>query len=157
MEKLAGARKRRFSVCRKDVIGYLFLLPELVIFTIFFIYPILRGVVLSFYDFGVNHSEFVAFRNYLSVFKDKLFYQAFWNTTVYTVLTLVPGLLIALILAALLFRFQGGSSPFSRRRITCPASCQGQWSPLPGSGSWIQTTAFSMGSLKALGLNHALG
>lgn len=35
MEKLAGARKRRFSVCRKDVIGYLFLLPELVIFTIF--------------------------------------------------------------------------------------------------------------------------
>lgn len=125
MEKLAGARKRRFSVCRNDVIGYLFLLPELVIFTIFFIYPILRGVVLSFYDFGVNHSEFVAFRNYLSVFKDKLFYQAFWNTTVYTVLTLVPGLLIALILAALLFPLSGRLQSFFKAAYYLPGVLSG--------------------------------
>lgn len=94
-------KKEKFF-CRKNMVGYLLLLPELVVFSAFLIYPIIRNIVLSFYEFNVQQSTFIGWDNYISIFKDPLFAKAFLNTALYTLLTLPAGILLALIVASLL-------------------------------------------------------
>lgn len=81
------------------------LLPGLLIFSIFTIYPIVKLFVMSFFqwDFGsILNQSFIGLQNYKDVFSDQYFQTAFLNTIVYTIVTvpgqMVLGLLIALLL-----------------------------------------------------------
>lgn len=119
-------RPRRPALLTKsDLIGYCFLLPEILVFSIFFIYPIVRGMILSFFEFGVNQSTFVGWENYISIFGDKHFYQAFWNTTLYTLMTLPTGLLLALVLAALLYPMSAHIQSFFKAAYYLPGVLSG--------------------------------
>lgn len=70
----------------------LFVLPALIPLFIFWIYPILRSVWLSFtdWDFMTPDYNFIWFKNYTSLLKDSRFYEALWNTLVFTAGTLFP-------------------------------------------------------------------
>lgn len=82
---------------------YLFLLPFFVIFAAFQVYPMLYGLFISFYRFrGLADRTFVALENYSRMIHDPQFYQALWNTTYYTVGTLILLIPIPLILAVVL-------------------------------------------------------
>lgn len=82
---------------------YLFLLPFLVIFAAFQVYPMIYGVVISFFRFrGLAERQFVGLDNYVRLFNNPQFYQALENTTYYTLGTLVILIPIPLIFAALL-------------------------------------------------------
>lgn len=61
--------------------GYLFILPFLVVFIIFSIYPILRTLYLSFTNFnGYGEIKFIGFQNYTRLIKDSMFWAALRNT-----------------------------------------------------------------------------
>ncbi|CAG5086364.1 Sugar ABC transporter permease [Thermobacillus xylanilyticus] len=73
--------------------GYLFLLPALLFLAIFVLFPILYNVVLSLQDVDVynlnGEHHFIGFDNYEKVFKSSVFYTAFRNSAVFTVLSIV--------------------------------------------------------------------
>lgn len=107
-------RSRKRSEVRNLGAVLLFVLPALIPLFIFWIYPILRSVWLSFtdWDFMTPDYNFIWFKNYMSLLKDSRFYEALWNTLVFTVGTLFPTIIGGLGLALLLRRNFKGSGVF---------------------------------------------
>ncbi|NBJ92352.1 carbohydrate ABC transporter permease [Parablautia muri] len=82
----------------------LLLLPGLLIFGIFTVYPIIKLFVMSFFewDFGsISGQKFIGLENYKEVIQDSYFRTAFINSIVYTFVT-VPGQMILGFLTAFL-------------------------------------------------------
>lgn len=83
---------------------FLLLLPGLVIFALFTIYPIVKLFIMSFFDWkiGLNQASiFVWFDNYSRVFKDSVFKTAIVNTLMYAVITIPGQMIIGLLIAVL--------------------------------------------------------
>lgn len=106
---MAGDRKRKEDMktkvkLKKTGSVALFVLPALIPLIVFWIYPILRSVYISFtnWDYMTPAYDIVFFDNYIKLFKDARFYDALWNTLVFSLGTLIPtiagGLLLALLL-----------------------------------------------------------
>lgn len=68
---------------------YLFVLPFILSFLIFWIYPFASTVVMSFNDISTTSSAFVGTRNYTKLLKDTAFQKAVFNSFRYMVLTLI--------------------------------------------------------------------
>ena len=68
-----------------------FLLPSLIIFGVFMVYPVLQNVELSFYSWNMvsPNKNFVGLKNYLNLLSDAEFLQALGNTGVYVLLLLL--------------------------------------------------------------------
>ena len=107
-------RSRKRSEIRNLGAVLLFVVPALIPLFIFWIYPILRSVWLSFtdWDFMTPDYNFIWFKNYTSLLKDSRFYEALWNTLVFTAGTLFPTIIGGLGLALLLRRNFKGSGVF---------------------------------------------
>ena len=72
--------------------GMAFFGPALVLLTVFLFIPMILTVVYSFTDYfavSPNTTHFVGFENFLEIFGDDLFVQAFLNTVKF-VLIIVP-------------------------------------------------------------------
>jgi alpha-1,4-digalacturonate transport system permease protein len=81
----------------------LFLLPNLLIFGIFIIYPAFMGLRLSFMDSGIfTGSYFVGLDNFKMLFQDEVYWITFKNTIVYSVFTVLLMMIVSLVLAMLL-------------------------------------------------------
>ena len=96
-------RKKAYQT-RKIASIFVFVLPALIPLLVFWIYPIIRSIWISFtdWDFMTPTYHIVYFKNYISLFKDARFYNALWNTLVFTVGTLAPTIIIGLMLAVFL-------------------------------------------------------
>ena len=86
----------RALVRRETTAGYLFLLPSLVFFLTFVVYPMVMCIFTSFFDsnMGKNTQDvFIGFGNYIELFHDPIFLGALNNTFV-IVLVSVPVVMI---------------------------------------------------------------
>lgn len=92
----------------------LFVLPALIPLLVFWIYPILRTVFISFtnWDYMSPTYEFVGIANFIALLKDARFYDALWNTLLFTLGSLIPTIVFGLILALLLKKAFKGSGIF---------------------------------------------
>jgi ABC-type sugar transport system permease subunit len=82
---------------------YLFLLPFVVLFLVFMLYPLGRSLVLSFYrSAGPAKNSFVGVENYTFLVRDWLFWRALLNTVAFTILFLLFQIPLSLGLALLL-------------------------------------------------------
>jgi alpha-1,4-digalacturonate transport system permease protein len=71
-------------------IPYLFVLPNLLIFTTFIVIPMITGFVYSFHEYdGLNPMEFVGLDNYKEIFTNGEFWNALGKTALYA-LIVVP-------------------------------------------------------------------
>ena len=83
--------------------GYLLLLPALIGFFVFMLYPMFTGVYLSFTAWGgFGPVKWVGLENWIKLLHDKHFLKAVWNTVYYTLGILAIGVPLALLLALLL-------------------------------------------------------
>jgi len=96
-------RRRR---SRGRATPYLFLLPGLLLFVVFRLYPLLDGLRLSFTDARLGRSavRWVGLANYERLLEDTRFHVSLWNTAFYTVASTLPILAVPLILALALNR-----------------------------------------------------
>lgn len=103
--------KNRKFVAKDAGSAALFVLPAFIPLIVFWIYPILRSVWISFtnWDFMTPDYDMVGLKNYTAVFHDPRFYNALWNTLVFTLGTLIPTVLGGLLLALLLQKNFRGS------------------------------------------------
>jgi ABC-type sugar transport system permease subunit len=88
------------------VTAYLFLLPGLLLFAAFRIYPLVEGLRLSFTNarLGRLTQAYVGFANYERLLDDTRFHVSLWNTAFYTVGSTLPVLAVPLFLAVALNR-----------------------------------------------------
>ena len=112
MTKTKKTRKRNYNN-----MAYLFVLPFVVVFLIFSVYPVFRTLQLSFANYkGFGDIEYNGIANYLRVFKDKYFWKALWNTIrmwgVNIVLQLVLAFLLTIIFSDIKYKIKG--LPFFR-------------------------------------------
>ncbi len=97
------------STGRRQLWGLAFVLPTVIFFVIFFLYPILSGLLYSLTDFTLLRPPvWVGLQNYQDLLKDRLFLKSISVTMGYVLGTTVPVWVLSL-LAALLFyqRFPG--------------------------------------------------
>jgi ABC-type sugar transport system permease subunit len=95
------ARRRRWR--QRDVIPYVFILPNLVLFAVFVLGPVIFSFGMSFTNWdGLGRPTFTGLRNYGNLLTDDLFLTAIRNTFIYSVGTVLPMLAISLGLAMML-------------------------------------------------------
>lgn len=88
-KSISTSRPRKL-VIHETVTSYLFLLPFLLFFVLFVIYPMFMCVFTSFFDATMGREDiFIGFENYKRLFADKVFWIALKNTMV-IVLVSVP-------------------------------------------------------------------
>jgi multiple sugar transport system permease protein len=98
--------RRALPVRRDTVVAWLFLLPSLVGFAVFYAWPTLRGFYLSFTDFNLlsNQGRWIGVQNYQAMFADALFWNALWVTVKYVVINIGVQTILALAIAVLMHR-----------------------------------------------------
>lgn len=99
---------------RKNVnnTGYLFVLPFVIVFLIFSIYPVIRTLYLSFTQYkGYGEPVLIGIDNYKRVIKDAMFWRALLNTlkiwSVNIVVQLGLAFLLTIIFSDLKYRMKG--------------------------------------------------
>ncbi len=95
---------------KSDKMAYLFLLPFVVYFAIFFVYPIVSSMILSFWEFNPldKTHPFAGLRNYTECLKDEMFRKCITVTISYAFWTVLFGVVLSLILAMALNRAMSG-------------------------------------------------
>jgi len=95
-------------------IGRLLLVPAIVLLLFLFVYPLFFNFYLSFFWLNLYagyEPRFIGFYNYVSVLTDPIFYNAFFNTLVFTVVSVmlefIVGLAVALQLSKLKASWMG--------------------------------------------------
>jgi ABC-type sugar transport system permease subunit len=87
---------------------FLFLLPFLLLFGAFTLWPLLATIVYSFFDWNgsdaLTAQNFTGLGNYLELAHDPLFWQSFWNTLLFALANTAIKLPLSLFLAIILTR-----------------------------------------------------
>lgn len=94
---------RRGRVVRRNLTAYGFLCGALICFAFFSWYPILREILLSFQQTNfVGDTRWVGLENFRTVIADPVFWDAWKNTAIFTVLALVIGYAVPFTIAIVL-------------------------------------------------------
>ncbi|QQO09068.1 carbohydrate ABC transporter permease [Breznakiella homolactica] len=85
--------------------GILFSLPFMIVFTVLMIFPLGFGLFISFFKWDIlSTREFVGLANYITMFKDEVFFSSLWHTVQFVLITtpvlLVVGFLMALLVTS---------------------------------------------------------
>jgi len=95
--------------------AFIFILPGLILFLIFSVYPVFKLFEISFTDWSVNPnipSKFIGLTNYSNAFLDPSVGVAFRNTLIYTIITVIGQLFLGLLGALLLNSITRGKNLF---------------------------------------------
>jgi len=88
---------------RNTLVGLSFILPNFIGFFVFILIPVAFSFVLSVMKWdGFTAMEFVGLENFVHIFKDRVFRAALWQTTIFSVFTVLLSMAAALGLAMLL-------------------------------------------------------
>jgi len=101
-----GAINSHSPAHRRDGrLAWVLIAPALVGFLVFFLYPTLRGIYLSFTDFKVlTPPTFTGFDNFVRLFGDQVFWSSLGVTVYFVLLSVVFGMTISLVTAVVLHR-----------------------------------------------------
>lgn len=88
---------------------YLFLIPHLIFFLVFVVYPFFYGIVISFFNYNlIDTPTFVGFDNYAQIFTkgtvfNKYFFEGLGHTLLFTIIEVPLIIVIPLLFAVILF------------------------------------------------------
>jgi multiple sugar transport system permease protein len=91
--------------------GWLFATPFLVLYLLFLIGPVLIGIIISLFNTATVKSgvgSWVGTANYAAVLKSSDFWKSMWHSVLFTLLTVPPLILLALLFAILAARISRG-------------------------------------------------
>jgi multiple sugar transport system permease protein len=98
------SNRRKYRMWRDAL---LLIAPFLLLYSLFFIFPTIRAVQLSFTDAPlVGKGEFIGLENYQKLFASKDFWRALRNTGYFVLLTVVPNTAVGLMFALMVVRLK---------------------------------------------------
>ena len=97
-------KQKKWKTLRDQLPNYLFVLPHFLFFAIFLLYPIVRGVQISLFDWKImlKDQEFIGLANYQALWNDKVFWEVLGNTAQFMLMTVVINVVLALLVASAL-------------------------------------------------------
>ena len=105
----------------KCLTPFLFLSPYLLLTAVFFIYPFINAVVLTFFRTnGPRSRVFIGLDNFRYLLNDLTFHTALWNTTIFAVASVCLQLPLSMALALLLNRGNDKVKGFFRLVLFSP-------------------------------------
>jgi multiple sugar transport system permease protein len=94
------ARSQNWRQRRLRATPYLFIAPNMILFTVFIFGPLLYAAYISLHEWSViGESRFIGAANYQRMIKDGLFWQSLRNTAIYALCTVPSSLALGLLLA----------------------------------------------------------
>ncbi len=85
---ISVSKKTHRLVVQENIAGYLFMLPFLLFFVGFVIYPMFMCIYTSFFDATMNREDiFIGFQNYVDLVNDPVFWTALKNTLIIVVVS----------------------------------------------------------------------
>ncbi len=96
-----SAPRRTSWLYSKKIAPYVFALPFILTFGLFFAYPVISTIQMSFQEVLPGATKYIGFKNYENLFNSH-YYRAITNSLIYTALTLVVLIPLPLIFAVLL-------------------------------------------------------
>ncbi|HEY4430080.1 MAG TPA: sugar ABC transporter permease [Paenibacillus sp.] len=119
--EIARSTKRRYQLGNSQKIApYVFVLPFILSFLIFFAYPLVNAVIMSFQEVLPGEISFVGLDNYEKLWNEN-FGAALFNSTRYTLWTLLLLIPVPMVLAVFLNSKKMVASNFFRSTIFIPA------------------------------------
>ena len=101
------------------ILGYLFILPSLIGFTLFFAVPALRSVVISFNQWNLlSDAKYVGLDNYNTLFSDARFWDSLKTTVTYVLWNIPLQTILALGIAVMMDQIH--NSAFLRGIVIIP-------------------------------------
>lgn len=91
---------------RKAKWGYVFLIPWLLVFAVFYAYPLAYGIIISFTDSKLGSTTYIGLRNYGKILRDYAFWRSLLAMLVYVVIA-VPVIVFVPLCAANALRRYG--------------------------------------------------
>ncbi|MFM7581777.1 MAG: carbohydrate ABC transporter permease, partial [Caldilinea sp.] len=95
------SNSRRWKTLRKQLPNYLFVLPHFFFFTVFLLYPIVRGLQISLFDWKImlKEQKYIGLANYQALLNDRMFWEVLGNTAEFMVVTVIVNVILALLVA----------------------------------------------------------
>ncbi|WP_342574246.1 sugar ABC transporter permease [Solibacillus sp. FSL K6-1781] len=99
-QSLSARIKRELN---KNLLVYVVLIPVIIHFIIFQVYPFVLSFYLTFHDWKIiGDPEFVGLKHWKSLLDDKIAWKAIWNTVKFSIYYIVPTMALGLILAVII-------------------------------------------------------
>lgn len=115
---MSQIRRKEGLKLRKNLPGYFLMAPAVIAVLALSVYPLFRGIYLSFLNYNLVRpndpafNTFAGLQNYINIFKDKVFLQSIGNTVKWTVVNLLVQLVAAMLLALALNQKLKGRSVY---------------------------------------------
>ena len=136
--------------------GWIYILPGLLIYLVFIVYPILETIRTSFYrwDGFSSNRVFILFDNYIKLISDPQFLKALLNNLTFIIFYSIIPIFIGLLLASLLGRKPLPGMSFFRAGLFLPQILS--MVVVGVTWRWIFNPAFGLlnSGLRAVGLDH---
>lgn len=88
---------------KNNLWGYGLLMPFLVFYVVFNLYPMIQGFIISFFKWNITGNRlFIGMDNYSALLRDKVFMKALTNTLMYVAVSTPVFMLISFILALII-------------------------------------------------------
>lgn len=93
-----------YNIFKKpDIVPYLFLAPYLLFFIVFLLYPTLKGIYISGFEWGIfGPKRVVGLQNYFDLFSEEIFRNSLYNTLLLALMYVPPVVIVSLVLATML-------------------------------------------------------
>ena len=99
--------KYRFTKLNKAAL--MFLLPAFIAFSLFSWYPMIKGLIISFYEYHpIGETTFIGFQNYARAFQDEMFWGTLLHAASFCILVLLLGFLLPIMLSIFLNEMRFG-------------------------------------------------
>ncbi|NLC31847.1 MAG: sugar ABC transporter permease [Clostridiales bacterium] len=106
-----AARKR---MRRENLIGYAYMMPAILFFLSFVIFPMGMALVTSFTDYSMDSFNFIGLSNYRRMLQDRVFGKAMGNTILIVLVSVPAVTLFSLWVASLVYKMNKHASSFFR-------------------------------------------
>lgn len=115
----SSANRKRSRRSQQPWLPWLFLAPAALGYIVFYLWPTIRGIWLSFTEYNLlTPAKFVGLANYERMFQDPIFWNSMRVTVLYVVLNIGIQTVVALLIAVLMHRLT--KSTFVRSVVLSP-------------------------------------
>ena len=97
-----GGPMKRLIKNRQDGTAMLFIIPSLILVTLFIFYPMAQSLITSFQTGVGNNMRFTGIDNYTRLLSDKTFHKALGNTILYLLIQVPIMIVLALVISSML-------------------------------------------------------
>ncbi|MED9822455.1 MAG: sugar ABC transporter permease [Christensenellales bacterium] len=110
----AGPTLSKANQRRENIAGYLFMLPSLLFFFGFVIFPMGMGLFTSFFNYTMTDFSFVGLANYKELFADPIFRKALVNTIVIVLVSVPVTCIFSLWVATVIYKMHDRNTSLFR-------------------------------------------